>query len=64
MRYNEPTWLFKNDYMSFFPKNLFHMNEFWNFFLQLVIINVYNCPGTWHNFFSSFLNKYEFLKVS
>jgi hypothetical protein len=37
----------KINYMSYFLNFFFHMNEFWNsFFLQLVIINAYNCPST------------------
>ncbi len=66
MRYNEPTWLLdKKDYMSFLPKKTFSYE--WileQFFLQLIIINAYSCPSMWHVFFSSFWNKYEFLKVS
>jgi hypothetical protein len=64
-RYNEPTWLFLKRIICFFPKKPFPYQ--WileQFFLQLVIINVYSCPNTWHLFFSSILNKYEILKVS
>jgi hypothetical protein len=35
----------------------FIWTTFWIlFFLQLVIINAYSCPNTWHVFSSSFLN--------
>jgi hypothetical protein len=47
----------ENDYMSF-------SQNFGTMFLQLIIINAYSCPCTWHVFSSSFLNKYEFLKMS
>jgi hypothetical protein len=55
----------EKDYMSFNPKKTFSYE--WileQFFLQLIIINAYSCPSTWHYYFSSFLNKYEFLKMS
>jgi hypothetical protein len=55
---------FKKGLYVFIPKNFFIWMNFGTMFLQLVIINVYSCPGTWHVFFSSLLNKYEFLKLS
>ncbi len=53
--------IIKNDCMFFFPQKTFSYE--WileQFFWQLVIINAYSCPSTWHVFFSSFFNKYEF----
>jgi hypothetical protein len=47
-RINEPRRLLgKKTSCPFCEKKLFHMIEFWNnFFLQLVIINLYSCPST------------------
>jgi hypothetical protein len=52
-KYNEPTWLlYKRIICIFFPKKTFSYE--WTlkqFFLQLIIVNVYSCRRTWHVFF-------------
>jgi hypothetical protein len=51
---NEIQWTnmitLEKDYMSFFPEFLFTWINFGIIFLQLVIVNFFSCPNTWHVF--------------
>ncbi len=63
--YIEPIGLLeKGLHVHIAKTNFFIWMNLEQFFLQLVIINAYSWTSTWHVLFSSFLNKYEFLKVS